>query len=39
MYLRRTNQVDIFTVAADGSALEQVTDTKREDGFADWGPA
>ena len=39
MYLRRTNQVDIFTVAADGSALQQVTDTQREDGFADWGPA
>ena len=39
MYLRRTNQVDIFTVAADGSALEQVTDTRREDGFPDWGPA
>jgi Tol biopolymer transport system component len=39
MYLRRTNQVDIFTVAADGSALQQVTDTKREDGFADWAAA
>jgi Tol biopolymer transport system component len=39
MYLRRTNQVDIFTVAADGSDLRQVTASRREDGFADWGPA
>ena len=39
MYLRRTNQVDIFTAAADGSDLRQITDTRREDGFADWGPA
>jgi hypothetical protein len=39
MYLRRTDQVDIFTVAADGSDLQQVTNTRREDGFADWGPA
>lgn len=39
MYLRRTNQVDIFTVDANGSHLLQVTDTRREDGFADWGPA
>ena len=30
---------DYATVAADGSALQQVTDTQREDGFADWGPA
>jgi Tol biopolymer transport system component len=39
MYLRRTNQVDIFTAAADGSDLRQITDTRREDGFPDWGPA
>jgi Tol biopolymer transport system component len=39
MYLRRTDQVDIFTVSADGSDLRQITDTPREDGFADWGPA
>ena len=39
MYRRRTDQVDIFTVAADGSDLRQITDTRREDGFADWGPA
>jgi Tol biopolymer transport system component len=39
MYRRRTNQVDIFTAAADGSDRRQITDTRREDGFADWGPA
>lgn len=39
MYRRRTDQVDIFTVAADGSDLRQITETRREDGFADWGPA
>jgi TolB protein len=39
LYLRRTDRVDIFTVAADGSDLQQVTDSRREDGFADWGPA
>lgn len=39
MYLLQKDQVDIFTVAADGSDLRQVTDTRREDGFADWGPA
>lgn len=37
MYLRRTDQVDIFTVAADGTDLQQITNTRREDGFADWG--
>lgn len=31
-------QVDIFTVAADGTDLQQIIDTRREDGFADWGP-
>ena len=39
MYLSRTDQVDIFTAAADGSDVQQITDTRREDGFADWGPA
>lgn len=39
MYLRRLDQVDIFTAAVDGSDLVQVTDTRREDGFPDWGPA
>jgi Tol biopolymer transport system component len=38
MYLRRLDQVDIFTAAADGSDLVQITDSRREDGFADWGP-
>jgi Tol biopolymer transport system component len=38
MYLERLDQVDIFTVAADGSGLVQLTDTRREEGFADWGP-
>jgi TolB protein len=32
-------QVDIFTAAADGSDLLRISDTGREDGFADWGPA
>lgn len=39
MYLERLDQVDIFTAAADGSDLVQLTDTNREDGWADWGPA
>lgn len=38
MYLERLDQVDIFTAAADGSDLVQLTDTRREEGFADWGP-
>jgi Tol biopolymer transport system component len=38
MYLERLGQVDIFTAAADGSDLVQLTDTRREEGFADWGP-
>jgi Tol biopolymer transport system component len=37
MYLRRLDQVDIFTAAADGSDVVQITDSRREDGFADWG--
>lgn len=32
-------QVDIFTVAADGSDLVRISNSRREDGFADWGPA
>jgi TolB protein len=39
MYLESLDQVDIFTAAADGSDLVQITDSKREDGFPDWGPA
>ncbi len=39
MYLRRTDQVDIFTAAGDGSDVQQITDTGREEGFADWGPS
>jgi Tol biopolymer transport system component len=39
MYLERLDQVDIFTAAADGSDLVQITETRREDGFPDWGPA
>ena len=35
---RRTRS-SICTVAADGSDLQQVTDTRPEDGFADWSPA
>jgi TolB protein len=37
MYLERLDQVDIFTAAADGSDLVQITDSRREDGFPDWG--
>ena len=39
MYLESTNHVDIFTAAADGSDLVQLTDSPEEDGFPDWGPA
>lgn len=39
MYLKRLDQVDIFTAAADGSDLLQITDSRREDGYADWGTA
>ena len=39
MYLERLDQVDIFTAAADGADLVQITETRREDGFPDWGPA
>jgi WD40 repeat protein len=39
MYVGEQDQVDIFTAAADGSDLVRVTDTRREDGFADWGPS
>lgn len=39
MWVEAQDQVDIFTVAADGSDLVRITDSKREDGFPDWGPA
>ena len=39
MYVEADDQVDILTAAADGSDVVRVTDTGREDGFADWGPA
>jgi TolB protein len=38
MYLDTTGHVDIFTAAADGSDVVQLTDTRQEDGFPDWGP-
>jgi hypothetical protein len=37
LYLSSTQQVDIFTAAADGSDLQQVTNSTRFDGVADWG--
>jgi Tol biopolymer transport system component len=39
LYVGTTDQVDLFTAAADGSNLVQLTDTPQEDGFPDWGPA
>jgi Tol biopolymer transport system component len=39
MYVEGQDRVDIFTVAADGSDLVRITDSRREDGFPDWGPA
>jgi Tol biopolymer transport system component len=39
LFLERTGQVDLFTVAADGTDLVQLTDSPEPDEFADWGPA
>jgi Tol biopolymer transport system component len=39
LFLERTGQVDLFTVAADGTGLVQLTDSPEPDEFADWGPA
>jgi Tol biopolymer transport system component len=39
LFLERTGQVDLFTVAADGTDLVQLTDSPEPDESADWGPA
>jgi Tol biopolymer transport system component len=39
LLLERTGQVDLFTVAADGTDLVQLTDSPEPDESADWGPA
>lgn len=39
MYRTTSDQVDLYTAAADGSDLVQLTDTPRIEGFADWGSA
>jgi Tol biopolymer transport system component len=38
LFLERSGQVDLFTVAADGTDLVQLTDSPEPDEFADWGP-
>ena len=38
MYLRFNGQNDIFTVAADGTDLVQVTNTPEHEAGPDWGP-
>jgi len=37
LYLEATDRLDLFTASADGSDLFQLTDTRKEDGFPDWG--
>lgn len=39
LFLERSGQVDLFTIAADGTDLVQLTDSPEPDEFADWGPA
>jgi TolB protein len=39
MFLSTNGEFDLFTIAADGSGLTQLTDTNREEGFPDWGIA
>ena len=39
MWTSNLGEFDLFTVAADGSDLQQLTDTHREEGFPDWGTA
>jgi TolB protein len=37
LYLGSANQIDVFTAAADGADLVQVTDTWVREGLVDWG--
>ncbi|HEX3298961.1 MAG TPA: hypothetical protein VHW68_02495 [Actinomycetota bacterium] len=39
MWTSNTGEFDLFTIAADGSDLQQLTDTHREEGFPNWGTA
>ncbi len=39
MFTSTTGEFDLYTVAADGSDLTQLTETHREEGFPDWGTA
>ena len=39
LFLERSGQVDLFTVAADGTDLLRLTDSPEPDESADWGPA
>ena len=39
MFTSNTGEFDLYTIAADGSGLTQLTDTHREEGFPDWGTA
>jgi TolB protein len=39
MLTSNTGEFDLFTIAADGSDLQQLTDTHREEGFPTWGTA
>jgi Tol biopolymer transport system component len=38
LYVVDRGRADLFTAAADGSDLQQVTDTPEQEGQADWGP-
>lgn len=39
LFRDESGQVDLYTVAADGTDLAQLTDSPEPDEFADWGPA
>jgi len=39
MWTSNSGEFDLFTIAADGSDLQQLTDTHREEGFPNWGTA
>ena len=39
MWTSNTGEFDLFTIAANGSDLRQLTDTHREEGFPNWGTA
>jgi Tol biopolymer transport system component len=39
MWTSNTGEFDLFTAAADGSDLQQLTHTRREEGFPNWSTA